>query len=155
MPNYRRTYVAGWTFFFTIVTFKRRPILTSEIFRYLLRNAWKQVQVKHPFTVIAICLLPDHFHCLISLPEGDDDYPLRWRAIKGKFSRKYREAGGILLSKNKSQRKRRESTVWQRRYWKRQIRDEDNLVTHIDYIHFNPVKHGLVDNVKDWPWSRE
>ncbi len=91
-------------------------------------------------------------HRLISLTENDYDYPFRWRAIKGIFTRKYRENGGVLLSKNKSRKKRRESTVWQRRYWEHRIRDEGDLITHFDYIHFNPVKHGLVENVRDWPW---
>jgi len=147
MPNYRRSFVAGGTFFFTVVTFERRPILTSELARRLLRNAWKKVQQEHPFSVIAVCLLPDHFHCLISLPEDDWDYPLRWRAIKGIFSREYKKAGGEIGIRNE------ELAIWQRRYWEHQIRDEADLKIHFDYLHYNPVKHGLVNRVMDWPWS--
>ncbi len=153
MPNYRRSFVEGGTFFFTVVTYKRQPILTSDLSRRILRHAWKKVQKTHPFTVIAVCLLPDHFHCLISLPEGDKDYPLRWRAIKGIFSRRYKEAGGETGRRNESRIKRRESTVWQRRYWEHQIRDEKDLEVHFNYLHFNPVRHDLVTRVRDWPWS--
>lgn len=153
MPNYRRSFVEGGTFFFTFITFNRRPILTSPLARKLLRDAWKRVQRDYPFTVIAICLLPEHFHCLISLPEGDNDYPLRWRAIKGIFSRQYKKAGGEIGIRNESRIKRRESAVWQRRYWEHQIRNDKDLQKHFDYIHYNPVKHGLVTRVRDWPWS--
>ena len=92
MPNYLRAHCPGGTFFFTIVTYNRRPFLTTPVARKILKQNWKAIQKKWPFHVDAVCLLPDHFHCIITLPENDGDYALRWRAIKGLFSRQYRKA---------------------------------------------------------------
>ena len=88
-------------------------------------------------------MLPDHLHCIWRLPEGDDDYPKRWRLIKGLFSRRYLKAGGIEGQRNQSRRKKGEAAVWQRRYWEHTIRDDNDFAMHFDYIHFNPIKHGF------------
>ena len=153
MPDYRRVIIPGGTFFFTLVTFDRKPILTTEFSRHILRQAWKQVQRSYPFIVEAICLLPEHLHCIWTLPENDGDYSLRWRAIKALFSKEYLRLGGNDRERNVSRKKRGEAAIWQRRFWEHTIRDADDFVRHFDYIHYSPVKHGLVQQVKDWPWS--
>ena len=153
MPRYRRLYLPGGTFFFTVVSFDRRPFLTSELARRCLRFAWKETRQKYPFELDALCLLPDHLHCLWTLPEGDVDYSTRWKAIKGGFTRSYLKAGGAEGSRNPSRRKKREAAVWQRRFWEHTIHHDEDLRRHYDYIHYNPVKHGLVSRPIDWPWS--
>ncbi len=153
MSNYVRVKLPGGCYFFTLVTFNRHKFLTSEPARLILRRVWKDVQRKHPFNVGAICLLPDHLRCIWSLPEGDDDYPKRWRLIKGKFSRRYLMAGGIAGERNQSRRKKREAAVWQRRYWEHTIRDDTDFAMHFDLSYFNPVKHGLVTKPHDWKGS--
>lgn len=153
MPNYRRVKEQGGTFFFTVVTFDREPILTSPQGRAVLRKAWLDVQSKHSFDTVAICLLPDHLHTIWKLPEGDSDYPMRWREIKRKFTHDYIQIGNNGGLRNLSRVNRKEMAIWQRRYWEHTFYDEDDLNAHIDYIHINPMKHGLVKNVVDWPWS--
>jgi putative transposase len=106
-----------------------------------------------PFGVEAVCVLPDHLHTIWSLPESDHDYPARWRKLKGVFSREYRASGGSHCETNRSRRQKREVAVWQRRYWEHRIRDVDDLRRHVEYTHFNPVKHGYVTDLNDWPWS--
>jgi putative transposase len=106
-----------------------------------------------PFEVEAICVLPDHLHAIWTLPHGDDDYSARWRKLKGIFSREYRAGGGSHGEADSSRRRKREVAVWQRRYWEHRIRDMDDLRRHVDYTHFNPVKHGHVTNLADWPSS--
>jgi putative transposase len=106
-----------------------------------------------PFGVEAVCVLPDHLHTIWSLPEGDNDYPTRWRKLKGIFSREYRASGGSHGEANASRRRKREVAVWQRRYWEHRIRDADDFRRHVEYTHFNPVKHGYVTELADWPWS--
>jgi putative transposase len=153
MPEYRRTREPGETYFFTVVTFDRQPILTDPKSRAILRKAWLDVQSHHPFETIAVCLLPDHLHTIWRLPEGDSDYPMRWREIKRKFTHEYvRKVDGGGL-RNVSRVKRKEAAIWQRRYWEHTFYEDYDLNTHIDYIHFNPMKHGLVKRVADWPWS--
>ena len=153
MPNYRRPLAPGATVFFTVVTFERKPMLTTELSRKILRRVWKRVQTQHPFVVDAVCLLPDHLHCLWALPENDGDYSLRWSAIKGLFTKEYLNSAGQDGMRNDSRKKRGEAAVWQRRFWEHTIRDEVDYCNHFDYIHYNPVKHGLVKQVKEWPWS--
>ncbi len=143
----------GGLFFFTIVTWQRIPILTTPQSREALRNAIQITQEKYPFEMDAICLLPEHIHCTWNLPEEDFDYSIRWRYIKALFSRFYREYQGKERTPTKSRTKRRETGIWQRRFWDHMIRDEDDYYAHLDYIHYNPVKHGLVQSVRDWPWS--
>jgi putative transposase len=114
-----------------------------------LRYNYSSVQQRHPFETIAICVLPDHLHALWRLPPGDADFPLRWSLIKRGFSRHLPDDAPRTPSKIA----KRERGLWQRRYWEHAIRDEADLARHIDYIHFNPVKHGLVSRVCDWPHS--
>ena len=152
MPNYRRIKDAT-TYFFTIVTHNRLPIFISETARNLLHDAFSLVGERHPFSTDAICLLPDHLHCIWTLPEGDSDYSYRWKEIKRTFSHQYLRITKCQNKRNVSQQKRDEAALWQRRFWEHMIRDEMDLERHIEYIHFNPVKHGYVNQVKDWPWS--
>jgi putative transposase len=129
MTNYRRSLVPGGTFFFTVNLADRRQ--------------------RHPFTIEAIVVLPDHLHTMWTLPEGDGDFPTRWRLIKSAFSRQVGRAGSVTRSRlGKGER-----SVRQRRYWEHAIRDEDDCNRHLDYIHFNPVKHGHVNRACDWPYS--
>jgi putative transposase len=148
MPRYLRAKIAGGTFFFTVAIADRSDdLLVREIDR--LRRIYRSVQERHSFQTIAICILPDHLHAIWSLPENDGDFPLRWNRIKSGFSR------GLTAASSRSERHigKREKGLWQRRYWEHAIRDETDLSRHIDYIHFNPVKHGLVSRVVDWPHS--
>ena len=148
MPRYRRAVIPGGTFFFTAAIANRSDdLLVREVDR--LRRIYRSVQWRHPFATIAICILPDHLHAIWMLPENDTNFPLRWSLIKSSFSR------GLNVSAPRSARHivKREKGVWQRRYWEHAIRDESDLVRHVDYIHFNPVKHGLVTRVRDWPHS--
>jgi putative transposase len=119
----------------------------------ILRTALKNVQERFPFTIISLCLLPEHLHCIWSLPEGDSNYSLRWSEIKRLFSRHYYEQIGSGAERNVSRLKRREAAIWQRRFWMHLICDENDFENHIHYIHYNPVKHGLVHRVSDWKWS--
>ncbi|MES9941838.1 MAG: transposase [Candidatus Thiodiazotropha sp. 6PLUC2] len=153
MSNYKRYPVAGGIYFFTVVTFNRRPLFADPLARQCLRNAILETGQKMPFTTLGFCLLPDHLHCIWSLPEGDSDFSLRWNRVKGKFSKRYLAAGGIDGGACLSRRKRGEVAIWQRRFWEHSIRDESDLTRHLDYLHYNPVKHGLVGGVGDWPWS--
>lgn len=153
MPDYRRTKEPGGTYFFTVVTFERQPILTTPEAREFLRSAWIDVQSRHPFETVAVCLLPDHLHTIWKLPEGDSNYPMRLKEIKRIFTHNYLRNGGTNGLRNISRLKRKEAAVWQRRFWEHTIYDENDLNAHIDYVHFNPVKHGLVKRVSDWPWS--
>jgi len=144
--DYRRMFCPGGTFFFTVVTEKRRPILIENIGR--LRAAFRHIKVRRPFDIEAAVVLPDHLHMIWALPEGDTDYSTRWSLIKRYFS-----AGLRAQATSPSQYTRREKGIWQRRFWEHQIRDERDWRNHFDYIHFNPVKHGLVLQAGDWPYS--
>lgn len=149
MANYRRHKRAGGTYFFTVNCAHRNKntLLTDNI--QTLRAAFRYTLDRHPVTIQAVVVLPDHLHCLWQLPTGDDDYSKRWKLIKAHFSRQ-------LLSPppdNKSQRKRGERGLWQRRFWEHAIRGERDLKHHINYIHWNPVKHGLVSRASLWPYS--
>ena len=144
MANYRRVKLHGGTFFFTVVSYDRRPIFTTEIARSLLRSSWRETQESHPFTTDAICLLPEHIHCIWTLPDGDGDYSLRWRKIKSRFTSRIKHTGISTSTASKSRQRRGESTIWQRRFWEHWIRDEQDLKRYIDYIHYTPVKHGHV-----------
>jgi len=158
MPEYRRHYIAGGTYFFTVVTYQRQPILTSPLAREVLRNVWLAVQNRLPFSTPALCLLPEHLHCVWTLPPGDADYSLRWGEIKRLFTREYlkrvdQEEFSRIEMHNVSRQKRGEATIWQRRFWEHTLRNEEDFERHVEYIHYNPVKHGLVRSVEEWPWS--
>lgn len=153
MPEYRRSWLPGGTFFFTVVTYSRLPILTTSEARRLLRLAWLDVCKRFPFTTVAVALLPNHIHCIWTLPEGDANYSNRWGEIKRLFTRGYLSFVGQGEKRNESRIKREEAAVWQRRFWEHTIRDEEDLNRHIDYIRLNPVKHGLVRRASEWAWS--
>jgi putative transposase len=147
MPQYRRAKFKGSVFFFTVVLAERPSnLLFEEIER--LRRAYRDVKQNRPFETVAICVLPDHVHALWALPEGDVDFSTRWNLIKGGFSR-----GLPPKTRSASKVRKREKGIWQRRYWEHAIRDDADMERHIDYIHFNPVKHGHVTRVADWPHS--
>ena len=153
MSRYRRATAAGSSYFFTVVAYRRQPILCDEAIRNALRTAIETVRVARPFGIDAWVLLPDHLHCVWTLPDGDADFSTRWMKIKRAVSlvcgEDYRRADWISASKLKH----RESTIWQRRFWEHQIRDENDFARHVDYIHFNPVKHEHVQRVANWPYS--
>ena len=148
MPDYRRHLVAGATYFFTVNLLDRRSGLLVERIG-VLRQVVARVRVLMPFHIDAWVVLPEHMHCLWTLPEGDGDFPKRWQAIKMGFSRAV--AGDEALSV--SRRVRGERGIWQRRYWEHTVRDARDYAAHMDYIHFNPVKHGYVARVADWEFS--
>ncbi len=143
MSNYRRAKTPGATYFFTVVTQGRKPWFNNEASINILRKAFQVTMNEKPFTMEAAVILPDHLHCLWQLPEADHNYSGRWREIKKRVSRQL----------DASTNTRRERPVWQRRFWEHQIRDDQDWRNHMDYIHYNPVKHHLVERVGDWPWS--
>jgi len=147
MPDYRRNRVPGATYFFTVSLHDRRSDL---LVRHIdaLRDAVREVRRRLPFHIDGWVVLPDHMHCLWTLPEGDSDFPERWRRIKAAFTRALPDVERSPVKLRKGER-----GVWQRRYWEHTIRDERDYAAHMDYVHFNPVKHGLVANVGDWPYS--
>ena len=147
MVRYRRNFVAGGTFFFTVTLADRRSqALTEHI--SALRTAMRQTRHAQPFAIDAIVVLPDHLHIVMTLPEGDADYSNRWRLIKRRFT------DAVLQSRVPVARHRNgELALWQRRFWEHTIRNSEDFDRHIDYIHFNPIKHGLVSRVHDWPFS--
>jgi putative transposase len=153
MPEYKRVFVPGGTYFFTLVTYQRRPLFASDIARDCLKRSIRQVQQTQPFILPAICLLPDHLHCVMVLPEDETDFSNRWGAIKSLFSKGLGRSGVQKVPVSSGRSSRGEVGIWQRRYWEHLIRDEQDYQQHLDYIHFNPVKHGLVQAPLDWPWS--
>ena len=153
MSEYRRARVPGGTYFFTVVTYRRQGFLTAPESREALRDAIADVRKVLPFSVDAWVLLPDHLHCIWTLPEGDQDFSKRWGMIKAGFSKRVKNHLHHESWMTASKRKHRESTLWQRRFWEHVIRDETDYRAHVDYVHFNPVKHGLTKRVCDWPFS--
>ena len=149
MPEYRRAWHPGGTWFFTVNLLRRggNDLLVRHIED--LRCIVARVRSAHPFSIHGWAVMPDHLHCLISLPEHDTDFALRWRLIKGGFS----QAIPANEWRSTVRQRRGERAVWQRRYWEHLIRNDADFSAHMDYIHFNPVKHGLVKRVADWPNS--
>jgi putative transposase len=147
MVNYRRALVPGATYFFTVTLRDRRK---DWLIAYVdqLRAVVRDVRRQRPFAIGAIVVLPDHLHAVWTLPAGDADFPGRWRAIKAGFTRALTRDGVPLVCD-----RRGEYDLWQRRYWEHLIRDDDDLARHADYIHDNPVKHGLVADPFAWRWS--
>ncbi|HWF93658.1 MAG TPA: transposase [Xanthobacteraceae bacterium] len=148
MTGYRRNFIPGGSYFFTVNLADRRLRLLAEHIE-LLRSAFRDVKATHPFTVEATVVLPDHLHALWTMPEGDADFAMRWRLIKAGFSRALPRGERVSISRaGKGER-----GIWQRRYWEHTLRDERDFERHVDYIHFNPVKHGHANRVSDWPYS--
>jgi putative transposase len=148
MPNYRRAWVPGGTYFFTVnLLERRRSLLVDHV--DALRTAFRDARAARPFELIAAVVLPDHLHCVWRLPDGDADNATRWRHIKTAFSR------SLPSVERRSTRRRNkgERGIWQRRYWEHVIRGDRDLQAHVDYVHINPLKHGLVESVTDWPYS--
>lgn len=153
MSNYRRNYIPGGTYFFTVVTHHRKRILCDDKAREALRQGIKSVQKSRPFSVDAIVLMPDHLHTIWTLPAGEHDYSMRWNQIKGSFTKLWLAQEGAEASRNASRILKRERGIWQRRLFEHTCRDEDDLKRCLDYLHVNPLKHRLVSKVADWPWS--
>ena len=149
MSNYRRAWRKGGTYFFTVNLLERyqNDLLVRHI--DVLRHVVKDVKRKHPFIIHAWVVLPEHMHCVIELPEGDDDFATRWRLIKIGFSKAMPKTERLSAVRVK----RGERGIWQRRFWEHLIRDERDFAAHIDYVHINPVKHGCVGRVQDWQYS--
>jgi putative transposase len=148
MTNYRRAHVAGATYFFTVNIARRDTNLLVDHIASL-REALQYVRRRHPFAIDAMVVLPDHLHAVWTLPPGDADHSLRWRQFKARFSRSVppgEHCGDSRIAKG-------ERGIWQRRYWEHLIRDDADLRHHVDYIHFNPVRHGYVTRAVDWPYS--
>ena len=141
--QYRRAFVPGGTYFFTVVTARRRPIFSDDSTVELLRQAFLHVKKKRPFTVDAMVVLPDHLHCLWTLPAEDSGYPIRWRLIKTQVTKQLRSARDA----------RNDRPIWQSRYWEHAVRSETDYRKHVEYIHYNPVKHGYVQMPAKWPYS--
>ena len=148
MPNYRRLRVPGGCWFFTVTLADRSA---DHLVRHVdaLRSSVRAVRERRPFRIDAMVILPDHIHAVWTLPEDDADYSSRWYLIKLGFTRRLNTAGVALPPG----RRRGERGLWQRRFWDHLLRDDDDYGRHVDYCHFNPMKHGLVDRVIDWPHS--
>ena len=147
MSQYRRPRRPGALIFFTAALARRgSDLLVGEIDR--LREAVRITRAERPFGIEAWVVLPDHLHCIWTLPEGDADYATRWRLIKSRFSR------GMPPGRlRESHVARQERGIWQRRFWEHHIRDDDDFAAHMRYCWWNPVKHGLVERPEDWPYS--
>jgi putative transposase len=153
MPEYIRSKTAGGTYFFTVNSHLRQPILTAPIVRQALRAGIQRARQTLPFVIQAWALLPDHLHTIWTLPPDDHNYSARWAIIKRQVSRDCGKQSHDSDRISDSRQKRRESVLWQKRFWEHQIRDELDFERHMDYLHWNPVKHGYVGKVADWPFS--
>jgi putative transposase len=150
--RYRRLRLEGATYFFTVVTHARRPLFQEAEVVGWLEAAIEAVRARHPFEIEAQVILPDHLHALWTLPDDDANYSSRWRLIKEAFTRKFlQQRRGP--PRTEVARKRGEQPIWQRRFWEHTIRDERDFQDHVDYIHINPLRHGLAAAPGQWPHS--
>lgn len=152
MRQYKRLKVEGGSYFFTLVTHERRKLFSEEAAVALLAAAITKTRERHPFEIEALVVLPDHLHTLWQLPPNDADYSTRWRLIKEGFTKAWVKRWG-LTDVNASRRAKGEQALWQRRFWEHAVRDDDDFAAYLDYIHLNPVHHGLVSKPQDWPHS--
>ncbi len=149
--HYRRDYTTGATYFFTVVTFRRIPLFTQPQLVASLRRAFQEEMARRLFTIDAIVVMPDHIHAVWTLPQDDADYSVRWRNIKRALTASVRtEQRPAVFG---SRRHKKEQGIWQRRFWEHRIRDAQDFEHHVNYIHYNPVKHGYVSKPVDWPHS--
>ena len=153
MPNYRRFFVPGGTYFFAVSCYRRHPFFRSQRAIELLGQAFRTIRDELPWETLAIVVIPDHLHAIWTLPGGDDDYPTRWKKVKANFTKPWLQSGGFELPVTAAQKRRGNRGIWQKRFWEHTVRDEEELDAFVDYIHYNPVKHGLVRRPADWPWS--
>lgn len=153
MSNYRRAWIPGGTFFLTIVTHRRQPLFREGERVEQLRQAIAIVKTETPFEIVAAVVLPDHLHFIWKLPSGDTNFSRRVGRLKVLFTRSLFGVGASARADSESRRKHRESDVWQRRFWEHTIRNETELESCLNYIHYNPVKHGLVSCPHQWEYS--
>jgi putative transposase len=151
VANYHRAYSNGGIYFFTVVTYERYPIFMQESAIQLLESCFEKEKQVYPFVTNAMVILPDHIHTIWTLPDDDCDFSIRWQQIKGNFSKLYN--GNHATNKTESMARRREKGIWQRRFWEHAIRNQKDYNKHCDYIHYNPVKHGLVESPSLWKHS--
>lgn len=142
MSQYKRIYLPNHIYFFTVVTHNRSNLFSNDENVRLLKTAFRYARQRKPFEIDAICILPDHLHCIWTMTE-DSNYPVRWQMIKTSFSRQYRYRNPEF----------RQKKLWQPRFWEHVIRNQDDYYRHFDYIHYNPVKHGLINSAKEWRYS--
>ena len=153
MPDYRRFFVPGGTFFFTVVVHQRRRLFADPAAITLLGSVLRRCVMRWPMRVDAIVLLPNHFHTIWSLPPGDSEYPKRLGWAKKEFTKQWLKIGGHEAPVSESRKRERRKGIWQPRYWEHTIEDVDDFDAHFDYVHWNPVKHGYVKCARDWPHS--
>ncbi|GMU80712.1 MAG: hypothetical protein AMXMBFR47_05830 [Planctomycetota bacterium] len=153
MPNYRRWFEPGGTYYFTVVTENRAPILCGRLARKLLRGAVERTRDRWPFQIFAWVLLPDHMHTIWTMPPDDCNYPRRWAFLKKEFTSDWLDAGGAEQVRSASRRRNRRRGVWQRTYWENLVKDDRDLFGLADYIHHNPIKHGYVECAHAWQYS--
>ena len=149
--QYRRAFSPGGSFFFTVVTQERKPIFANPEAVEVLRDAFRHVRKSRPFEIDAIVVMPEHLHCIWTLPPNDADFPTRWRLIKTWFSKHCDPM--LRPAPNLAHKAKQEQSLWQHRYWEHQLRDEVDFARHVEYIHYNPVKHGLTTSPMAWPYS--
>jgi putative transposase len=148
--HYRRVYIEGGSYFFTVITERRRKIFSDDDNVKRLRAAFKTVMQKRPFMIDAAVVLPDHLHFNWTLPEHDTDYSTRWRLIKTAFTKQLPDKFTVQIANRKN---KKQQEIWQHRGWEHCLRDEQDFQQHFDYIHYNPVKHGYVKHAADWKYS--
>jgi putative transposase len=148
--HYRRVYIEGGSYFFTVITERRRKIFSDDDNVKRLRAAFKTVMQKRPFMIDAAVVLPDHLHFIWTLPEHDSDYSTRWRLIKTAFTKQLPDKFTV---QNANRKNKKQQEIWQHRGWEHCLRDQQDFQQHFDYIHYNPVKHGYVKHAADWKYS--
>ena len=149
--HYRRAFTPGGTLFFTVVTHNRLPILACAKAVDVLRAAFRSVRRSRPFEIDAMVVMPDHLHSIWTLPPDDADFATRWRLIKTWFTKN--SPAALRAAPNPARLAKSEQAIWQHRYWEHLVRDESDYARHVDYIHYNPVKHGLALSAAEWPYS--
>ena len=149
--HYRRAFSPGGTFFFTVVTHRRRPLLASAAAVEILRTAFRSVRQSRPFKIDAMVVMPDHLHCIWTMPPDDADFATRWRLVKTWFTKNSPQF--IRSAPDLARSAKGEQAVWQHRYWEHRVWDDNDYARHVDYIHFNPIKHGLASCASASPYS--